>query len=154
MTPKEVSQAGEIWFTLTNLMTPKYESVMPYIPPKIPDIKDCYTLTEAQSKLKISESKLLQLIDLYKIPKLRKGNSKEYIEYVPKKYIDEIKKTGHTETGKSHLPKVVPFGTPGSFRRATFIDKLDILSKQDESDEVFKDHLNKILDKIEHQLNV
>lgn len=50
------------------------------------DIKDCYNLTEIQSKYGISERALQQIIKRENIPKMKKG----WYAYVPKKAIDQI----------------------------------------------------------------
>jgi excisionase family DNA binding protein len=49
-------------------------------------ICDCYTLTEVQTKYKISETALQAVIKRNKIPKLKKG----WFAYVPKTIIDNL----------------------------------------------------------------
>ena len=50
------------------------------------EISDCYTLTEVQTKYKVSETALQQLIKRNHIPKLKKG----WFAYVPKTVIDTL----------------------------------------------------------------
>ncbi|KXK40904.1 MAG: helix-turn-helix domain-containing protein [Saprospiraceae bacterium] len=50
------------------------------------DIADCYTLTEVQSKYRISEKALQNLIKRNSIPKIKKG----WFAYVPKTVIDTL----------------------------------------------------------------
>ena len=50
------------------------------------EIKDCYNLTEIQSKYGLSEGTVRQLIKRNNVPKIKKG----WYAYVPKKIIDEL----------------------------------------------------------------
>jgi len=50
------------------------------------NIKDCYTITETQSKYSVSETTLQQLIKRNSIPKIKKGR----YTYIPKQIIDNL----------------------------------------------------------------
>ncbi|MDZ4846840.1 MAG: hypothetical protein SH857_14975 [Chitinophagales bacterium] len=95
------TEAGELYLTLTTLMKPDYESIIP-LTAEIPDVKDCYKWVEAKKILGKSDRELQEHLTKYKIPTY----SKSHVDYVLKKFIDEINKIGKIEKPNS---KIVPY---------------------------------------------